>query len=96
MAALLYRACDLEKITARQYQYFWTQMGKAGYRTKEPPDYDIPKEKPTLLKEIIETYQHIFGYSPKELSLLLGLNEQEIISLYFNNPKPHGLTLIKS
>ena len=95
MAALLHRAYDLKKITKRQYQYFWMQMGKAGYRTKEPPEFDIPEEKPFLLKEIINTYRHKLDYDSKELSLLLGLNEDEVISTYFDPPKPHGLTLIK-
>lgn len=95
MAALLYRSRDLRKITMRQYQYLWMQMGKAGYRTKEPPEYNIPKEKPTLLKEIVDTYRHKLGYSPKELSLLLGLHEQEIMAMYFDNPNPHRLTVVK-
>ena len=95
MAALLHRAYDLKKITPRQYQYFWMQMGKAGYRTKEPPEFDIPKETPSLLREIIDTYRHKLGYTSKELSLLLGLHEQEIMSIYFDNPKPHGLTVVK-
>ncbi|WAC08749.1 MAG: hypothetical protein OS130_06045 [Thermodesulfobacteriota bacterium] len=57
MAALLHRSYDLKKITTRQYQYLWMQMGKAGYRTKEPPEFDIPKEIPSLLKDLIETYR---------------------------------------
>lgn len=95
MAALLHRAFDLKKITSRQYQYFWMQMGKAGYRTKEPPEYDIPKERPALLKEIIDTYRYKLGYTSRELSLLLGLHEDEAASIYLNNPNPHGLTLVK-
>lgn len=95
MAALLRRAHDLKKITYRQYQYFWLQMGKAGYRTKEPHEFDIPQESQTLLKEIIDTYRHKFNYSPKELSHLLGLNEDEAMSIYYDYPKPHSLTLVK-
>jgi len=95
MAALLHKAFDLKKITSRQYQYFWMQMGKAGYRTKEPPEFDIPKERPSLLREIVDTYRRKLEYTPKELSLLLGLHEQEVMSIYFDNPRPHGLTLVK-
>ena len=95
MAALLHRSYDLKKITKRQYQYLWMQMGKAGYRTKEPPEFDIPEEKPLLLREIINTYRNELNYSPKELSFLLGLNEKETISIYYDSQKPHGLTIVK-
>lgn len=95
MAALLHRAYDLKKITYRQYQYLWMQMGKAGYRTKEPPEYDFPKEKASLLREIIDTYRHKLDYNAKELSLLLGMHEKEVQAVYFDNPRPHGLTIVK-
>lgn len=95
MAALLYRASDLNKVTKRQYQYLWMQMGKAGYRTSEPPELDIPREKPTLLQELILTYRNKLNYSLTDMSKLLGLNEHEIKLTYYGEQKNSHLTLVK-
>jgi len=32
-------------------------MSKLGYRQEEPVDIVVPEEEPTLMKEILETYQ---------------------------------------
>jgi Zn-dependent peptidase ImmA (M78 family)/transcriptional regulator with XRE-family HTH domain len=94
MASLLYRASELNKVTKRQYQYLWMQMGKAGYRTVEPPELEIPRERPTLLQELMNTYRTKLNYSLTELSTLLGLFEDEIKTIYFDQKTPH-LTLVK-
>ncbi|MBI5869651.1 MAG: ImmA/IrrE family metallo-endopeptidase [Actinobacteria bacterium] len=77
MAALLKCAGDLGKITPRMQRHLWAQMSKAGYRTREPADFDIPKEEPQLLKQIIEIHQTDLGYGLSELSKLLVLLEDE-------------------
>lgn len=94
MGAILHRASDLDKITKRQYQYLWVQMGKAGYRLREPAELDIPKEKPTLLQELVNTYRNKLNYSLAELSTLLGMHEHEIKTIYLGQQTPH-LTVVK-
>lgn len=56
--ALLRRASDLSVINERQYRYMLQQLGKRGWRTKEPHQFDVPLEKPKLLRQMAE---HIYG-----------------------------------
>ncbi len=55
MAALIKRAADINAITQSRYKSLMVQLSKLGYRKKEPNP--IPKEKPSLFKEILEVYQ---------------------------------------
>lgn len=88
MAALLKRASDLGKITERQSRYLWTQMGKAGYRSQEPPELEPPRETPWLLNEILEIYQKELQYTPRDISSALALKESEFKSIY-SLKRPH-------
>jgi Zn-dependent peptidase ImmA (M78 family)/DNA-binding XRE family transcriptional regulator len=80
MQALLVKAGKGKIITTNQYQYLWKQMSAAGYRKKEP--IDIPKEKPSLFKELLTTHLEDLKYSREELSTLLQFNK--IDDWYFN------------
>ncbi len=91
MAALIRRAHDLGQISERQARRFWTQMGKLGYRTVEPNP--IPREEPSVVKEVVNLYREYHGYSVAELSKLAALDEQEFRSLYLSE-KPY-LRLVK-
>ena len=95
MAAILHRAFDIGKITQRQYRYLWVQLSKAGYKTKEPAELDIPIEEPSLLKEIIDTHRFKLKYGVSELSQLLAINEQEVKSTYFGQ-KTHLSVISKN
>lgn len=88
MAAILKNALNLGKLTQRQYQYLWTQMGIAGYRLKEPPELDVTQEKPTLLSELIELHLKDLGYTVEQLSQKLALFVDEFIATYIT-PKSH-------
>jgi len=92
MGALLKRATDLKRISERQARYLWMQMGKAGYRSHEPSELDIPIEEPTLFNEIINAYQHHLNYTSSELSQLLAIHEHELRSKYLGQRA--GLTLV--
>jgi Zn-dependent peptidase ImmA (M78 family) len=48
MAALAVRADRLKLITPYQSKMFWIEMGKLGYRKREPNE--LPKEHPSLLR----------------------------------------------
>ncbi len=83
MQALLMRAKDTGMISDRHYRALWTEMGRSGYRTREPAETDIPKEQPRLLQEIIGVYSGQMGYSVKDLAVLFDLHENEVCRLYF-------------
>jgi len=85
MAALLKRALDLSVITHRQSRTFWMQMGKAGYRTREPVELDLPVEKPSLEKEIVDTYIEDMDYTISELGKLLCLSTKEVMNDYIGS-----------
>jgi Zn-dependent peptidase ImmA (M78 family)/DNA-binding XRE family transcriptional regulator len=71
MQSLLMRSASLNKITPRQYQYLWMQMGKYGYRLNEPRELEIPQEKSTLLQEIVEMYLRDLCYTTDQLKKFL-------------------------
>lgn len=91
MQALLMRATKLKKISERNKQHLWMLMGKAGYRTHEP--IEIPFEKPSLYKEIIDIHLDELNYSTDELCDIICIHEDEFESIYSTNNK--GLRLIK-
>lgn len=93
MASLLKRAADLNKITERQARYLWSQLSKAGYRTNEPPELNLPYEYPNILNEIVSVHKKDLKYSIKDLSSVLNLSELEFKYLY-SNSEP-SLRLVK-
>ena len=82
MQALLKRATDLGTIDARRARYLWMQMGKAGYRLREPPEADIRPDEPSVLAAIIRMHTEELGYSDAELAALLALQPNEMTSIY--------------
>lgn len=82
MAALIKRARTLDKMNERQYRYMMMQMGKLGYRLREPAELDPPQEEPTLLQEVLDYHTKSLGYSPAELGKLLCWNERELTNVY--------------
>ena len=93
MSAILKRAVDLEVITTRHGRTLWMQISAAGYKTREPPELDIPIEQPTLLKEIIRVYIEEMGYNLDELAKLTNLFESEFCFLYLDKNIQNSLIL---
>lgn len=52
--ALIKRAADLQLISDRQYRYLFQQLGVRGWRQMEPKQFDIPTERPRLLRKMAE------------------------------------------
>lgn len=52
--ALVYRAHDLGIIDERQYRYMFEQISRLKWRKREPPNLDIPPEKPRLFRKLAE------------------------------------------
>lgn len=82
MSALLKRAEDLGKITARQARYLWMKMSASGMKTCEPYSELIPVETPSSLQELINIHLSKLGYSTDELCSLLALTPQEFNLMY--------------
>jgi Zn-dependent peptidase ImmA (M78 family)/transcriptional regulator with XRE-family HTH domain len=78
MAALLYRAAELNRISENSKRYLWSQMSKHGYKRREPPELDVPEEKPTLFQEILDLHTGELGYSAEHLAGLLVLRPDHL------------------
>jgi Zn-dependent peptidase ImmA (M78 family)/DNA-binding XRE family transcriptional regulator len=77
MAALIQRAHDLKTITDTQRRYLFMNMAKKGYRTQEPPEADIPAERPTLLTRLTSLHLRDLEYSSIELKKLLFISDDD-------------------
>jgi len=93
MAALLKKASHLKKITYNQERYLWSQMAKYGYLKREPVQFDLSVEYPSLLQEILDLYSNELSYSNYELSELMALHEEEFSELYL--PHTQKLRVVK-
>lgn len=95
MSALLMRAEDLGVITPNRARYLWTQMGKAGYKVREPIELDVRGEQPQLLHELVETHLNDLGYSKADMQEILALNEDELRTQYLQDPSQPPLRLMR-
>jgi hypothetical protein len=81
MAALAVRAEDrLKLITPYQSKMFWIEMGKLGYRKREPNE--PPKETPKLLRQMIAFHIKKLGYSASDLAKMLHLRVNEFQEMH--------------
>jgi Zn-dependent peptidase ImmA (M78 family) len=78
MGAIITRSKTLSCINQEKHEELWKKMAKAGYRLSEPHSTDIPKERSTLLKEMIEMHQTVLGYSTDDLKNFLWLDEESL------------------
>lgn len=88
LAALVYRAHELGRITDNQYRYLFYQLSAAGLRKEEPAELAIPKESPTTHAALIDYFRSNLGYSVKELMDLFRLNSQDFTRQYMPAPSP--------
>src|SRR3954452_14562399 len=80
MAALAVRADRLMLITPYQSKMFWIEMGKLGWRKREP--HEPQKEHPKLLRQMISFHMKKLGYSAPEMATLLYLRVTEFQEMY--------------
>jgi Zn-dependent peptidase ImmA (M78 family) len=66
MAAIAVRAERLNLITPYQSKMFWIEMGKLGYRKREPNE--PPKEHPRLIRQMVAFHINKLGYSFSEMA----------------------------
>ena len=85
MAALLYRAKTIGKLTNNQSAYLYRQM--APYRAREPESTQFEKETPNTLRSILELFAKNLGYTNDDLADTFGLYT-EMIERLFNSSLP--------
>jgi Zn-dependent peptidase ImmA (M78 family)/DNA-binding XRE family transcriptional regulator len=90
MAALAVRADRLKLITPYQSKMFWIEMGRLGYRKREPNE--PPKEHPKVLRQMISFHMKKLGYSTADMAKLLLLKVPEFQEMYRTEVlgEPHG------
>lgn len=86
MAAMISHASHLDLIPPRQARYLWMQMGRAGYREREPAELDFQKEEPRVLRELFDLYRDGLNYSMDDLANLLAVHAHEIAHIYPVDP----------
>lgn len=86
MASIAVRAERLNLITPYQAKMFWIEMGKLGYRKREPNE--PAPEAPTRLRRMVDYHRRSLGYSDTEMADLLCLTPAEFNSMYGNEPPP--------
>ncbi len=96
MQAIAYRAAMLNLVTPYQSKMFWIEMGKLGYRKREPNE--PPQESPRLLRQMVEFHKKKLGYSCKDLAELLCVEPPELEAMYgpefFDPPKKPQLRIV--
>jgi Zn-dependent peptidase ImmA (M78 family) len=80
MAAIAVRADRLQLITPYQKKMFWMEMGRLGYRKREP--YEPEREEPRRLREMVAFHQKKLGYSTAEMAKLLNLTVHDFQRMY--------------
>ncbi|MCW5696816.1 MAG: ImmA/IrrE family metallo-endopeptidase [Bauldia sp.] len=80
MASLAMRASKLNAITPYQGKMFWIEMGRLGYRKREPNE--PPKEPPKLLRQMVAFHMKKLGYSVGEMASLLHLKVAGFEEMY--------------
>ncbi|WP_299619342.1 ImmA/IrrE family metallo-endopeptidase [Pelagibius sp.] len=80
MGSIAVRADRLNLITPYQRKKFWMDMGRLGYRKREPDEPQ--KEVPEFLKAMIDFHLRVLDYSKEDLSKLLHLQVDEFDEWY--------------
>lgn len=77
LAALIYRAHDLEVISDRHYRTLNIQLNKLpGGRKREPGEF--PPEIPRLMKHVIDHYRSDLGYTLSDLARTMVIDEDTL------------------
>ena len=81
VAALVYRAKDLQVITDTRYRSLFQQLSRLGYRKTEP--LPIPREAPRAVKALLDAHKEHLGFGDIELAQLLRVNLDDYHEWYY-------------
>ena len=85
MAALLYRAKSIGKLTDNQSAYLWRQMSK--YKFDEPESTQFEKEKPTILPNMMKMFTENLNYDLESFAKSFALSN-DLTRLMFSKSLP--------
>ena len=87
MAALVEKAYELGTISVDQRRYLIINLRRQTHSFREPPETDIPIERPTLLPAMVKNHVESLGYTVAELSELVAEREQNFRDMYLPSAK---------
>lgn len=82
MQALAMRAKKLGYLNDNQARYLFSQISARGWRTREPPELDLPSEQPAVLRSIIKNHLTVLGFSLADLCHMVPIHEREFLRMY--------------
>lgn len=88
MAAVLMRASHMQTISPADAGDLWIRLSKAGYKRSEPLERDVPDERPTLFREMLDLHRKGLGYSLEALAELIFMQPEELRSWYLPDEVP--------
>lgn len=92
MASIIRRARDLNVITEQRYKSLVVQMSQRGFTRSEP--VDIPREKETVVDQIISIHLNKHRYTTSELARVAAMLPEEFVAEFM--PTERGpLRLVK-
>ncbi|MDL2284500.1 XRE family transcriptional regulator [Oxalobacter sp. OttesenSCG-928-P03] len=95
MAAIIYRAHELGKITQNQYRYLFYQLSASGYKTSEPKNLDIKKEIPSVHSAMLDFLRDDLGYSQEDLMRLFNIFQRDFSKHYLQSTDSGRLRVVK-
>lgn len=79
MSALLMRAKQLETISPAEERALWVEMGRNGWRKREPEQLDVFGEEPgNRYRELMRLHRHDLGYTEVTLGAVVNLCEDDV------------------
>jgi Zn-dependent peptidase ImmA (M78 family) len=94
MAAIVYRAKELGKISDTQFRYLFYQLGAGNMRKKEPTSLDVPIEQPTIQRNLLDFFRKELGYSNTDLAKLFRLTVTEFDRYYASRAPARRLSVV--
>lgn len=82
MQALLFRAEDLNIISYNQKRYLLSQFNSMNIRRREPPEFDVPRERPELLGNMLGQFQGQHGLHDFEMAEQFHYSQEEFAAKY--------------
>jgi Zn-dependent peptidase ImmA (M78 family) len=82
MIALLYRADDMGLLTANQKRYLVQQFNDQRIRRREPPELDVVKESPQLMRRLLAAYMKKYKLHPSQICTLLAIEQSDYLEYY--------------
>jgi Zn-dependent peptidase ImmA (M78 family)/DNA-binding XRE family transcriptional regulator len=87
MSALIERAHELRTITESQKYYLIVQLRRRTHSVREPPETDIPIERPSVVSKLVDAHLGSLGYTIEQMGELLGELDSNFRTMYLPAPR---------